>query len=197
VSGKVALVTGSGAGIGRAAALKFAEEGAKVIVSDMNIDGGNETVALVKQKGGDAVFARADVAHAADVEALVTKAVDTYGQLDYACNNAGIEGKIVPIAEQSEDNFDRVMIVNVKGTFLCLKYEIARMLKNGGGAIVLASVAGLIGVSGLGPYVASKHAINGLTKNAALEYSKQGIRVNSVCPGGIETRMLDSLGHSG
>jgi len=193
VSGKVALVTGSGAGIGRAAALKFAEEGAKVIVSDVNIDGGDETVALVKQKGGDAVFARADVAHAADVEALVTKAVDTYGQLDCACNNAGIEGKIVPIAEQSEDNFDRVMIVNVKGTFLCLKYEIARMLKNGGGAIVLASVAGLIGFSGLGPYVASKHAINGLTKNAALEYSKQGVRVNSICPGGIETRMLDSL----
>ena len=193
MSGKVALVTGSGAGIGRAAALKFAEEGAKVIVSDVNIDGGNETVALVKQKGGDAVFARADVAHAADVKALVMKAVDTYGQLDCACNNAGIEGKIVPIAEQSEDNFDRVMIVNAKGTFLCLKYEIARMLKNGGGAIVLASVAGLIGFSGLGPYVASKHAINGLTKNAALEYSKQGIRVNSVCPGGIETRMLDSL----
>lgn len=185
MSGKVALVTGSGAGIGRAAALKFAEEGAKVIVSDVNIDGGDETVALVKQKGGDAVFARADVAHAADVEALVTKAVDTYGQLDCACNNAGIEGKIVPIAEQSEDNFDRVMIVNAKGTFLCLKYEIARMLKNGGGAIVLASVAGLIGFSGLGPYVASKHAINGLTKNAALEYSKQGIRVNSVCPGGL------------
>jgi NAD(P)-dependent dehydrogenase (short-subunit alcohol dehydrogenase family) len=194
VSGKVALVTGSGAGIGRAAALKFAEEGAKVIVSDVNIDGGNETVALVKQKGGDAVFARADVAHAADVEALVTKAFDTYGQLDCACNNAGIEGKIVPITEQSEDNFDRVMTVNAKGTFLCLKYEIARMLKNGGGAIVnLASVAGLIGFPGLGPYVASKHAINGLTKNAALEYSKQGIRVNSVCPGGIETRMLDSL----
>ena len=131
VSGKVALVTGSGAGIGRAAALKFAEEGAKVIVSDVNIDGGNETVALVKQKGGDAVFARADVAHAADVKALVMKAVDTYGQLDCACNNAGMEGNVVPIAEQSEDNFNRVMTVNAKGTFLCLKYEIVHMLKNG------------------------------------------------------------------
>jgi NAD(P)-dependent dehydrogenase (short-subunit alcohol dehydrogenase family) len=103
VSGKVDLVTGSGAGIGRAAALKFAEEGAKVIVSDVNTDGGNETVALIKQKGGDAVFARADVAHATDVEALVTKAVDTYGRIDCACNNAGIEGTVVPIAEQSED----------------------------------------------------------------------------------------------
>jgi NAD(P)-dependent dehydrogenase (short-subunit alcohol dehydrogenase family) len=106
VSGKVALVTGSGAGIGRAAALKFAEEGAKVIVSDVNTDGGKETVALVKQKGGDAVFARADVTHAADVEALVTKVVDTYGRLDCACNNAGIEGKIVRIVDQPEDNFD-------------------------------------------------------------------------------------------
>jgi NAD(P)-dependent dehydrogenase (short-subunit alcohol dehydrogenase family) len=194
MAGKVALVTGSGAGIGRAAALKFAEEGAKVVVSDVDVDGGNETVALVKQEGGDAVFVRADVVKAADVEALVARVVDIYRRLDCACNNAGIEGKIIPLVEQSEDNFDRVMSTNAKGVFLCLKYEIAEMLKNGGGAIVnLASVAGLIGFPGLSPYVASKHAINGLTKNAALEYSKHGIRVNSICPGGIETRMLDSL----
>ncbi len=132
--------------------------------------------------------------NAADAAALVTKAVDTYGRLDCACNNAGIEGNVVPIAEQSEDNFNRVMTVDAKGTFLCLKYELVHMLKNGGGAIVnLASVAVLVGFPGLGPYVASKHAINGLTKNAALEYSKQGVRVNSICPGGIETRTLDSL----
>jgi NAD(P)-dependent dehydrogenase (short-subunit alcohol dehydrogenase family) len=194
LSGKVALVTGSGAGIGRAAALKFAQEGAKVVISDVNAVGGNETVGLVKEKGGDAIFVTADVAKAADVEALIAKAVDSYGRLDCACNNAGIEGKIVPLVEQSEDNFDRVMSINAKGTFFCLKYEIEHMLKNGGGAIVnLASVAGLIGFPGLSPYVASKHAINGLTKNAALEYAKQGIRVNSICPGGIETRMLDSL----
>jgi NAD(P)-dependent dehydrogenase (short-subunit alcohol dehydrogenase family) len=194
VVGKVALVTGAGAGIGRAAALKFAEEGAKVVVSDVNCSGGNETVALIKQKGRDAVFTRADVTNAAEVEALVASAVAAYGQLDCACNNAGIEGKIAPITEQAEEDFNAVMSVNAKGTFLCLKYEIACMLKNGGGAIVnLASVAGLIGFPGLGSYVASKHAINGLTKNAALEYSKLGIRVNSICPGGIETRMLDSL----
>jgi NAD(P)-dependent dehydrogenase (short-subunit alcohol dehydrogenase family) len=194
VSGKVAVVTGSGAGIGRAAALKFAEEGAKVVVSDLDSGGGNETVALVKRVGGDAVFVKADVAKAAEVEALIARVVDTFGQLDCACNNAGIEGKILPSAEQLEDDFDRVMSTNAKGTFLCMKYEIVQMLKNGGGAIVnLASVAGLIGFPGLGPYVASKHAINGLTKNAALEYSKLGVRVNSICPGGIETRMLDSL----
>jgi NAD(P)-dependent dehydrogenase (short-subunit alcohol dehydrogenase family) len=194
VSGKVALVTGAAAGIGRAAALKFAEEGAKVFVSDVNSDGGNETVALIKQKGGDAAYGSADVTRAADVEALVEKVVAAYDRLDCACNNAGVEGKLALIAEQSEADFEKVMSVNAKGTFLCLKYEIAYMIRNGGGAIVnLASVAGLIGFPGLGAYVASKHAINGLTKNAALEYSKMGVRVNSICPGGIETRMLDSL----
>ncbi len=194
LAGKVALVTGSGAGIGRAAALKFAEEGANVIVSDVNMDGGKETVALVKAKGGEAKFTQGDVSKPTQVEALITAAVETYGRLDCACNNAGIEGKIVALAEQEEENFDRVLSINAKGTFLCLKYEIRHMIKQGGGAIVnLSSVAGLIGFPGLSPYVASKHAINGLTKNAALEYSKFGIRVNSICPGGIETRMLDSL----
>jgi NAD(P)-dependent dehydrogenase (short-subunit alcohol dehydrogenase family) len=194
VSGKIALVTGSGAGIGRAAALKFAEEGAVVVVSDIDDESGCETVALVKQKGGDSIFVRADVAKAVEVEALIARVADMYGRLDCACNNAGIEGKVVPITEQHEDDFERVMSVNAKGTFLCLKYEIAQMIKKGGGAIVnLASAAGLVGFPGLGPYVASKHAVNGLTKNAALEYAKLGVRVNSICPGGIKTRMLDSL----
>jgi NAD(P)-dependent dehydrogenase (short-subunit alcohol dehydrogenase family) len=194
VSGKVALVTGAGAGIGRATALKFAAEGAKIVVSDINEKGGAETVAMIRKVGGEAVFIRADVAKQKDVADLIAATVKTYGHLDYACNNAGIEGKVMPLLEQTEDNFNSIMAVNVKGTFFCLQAEIAEMLEDGGGAIVnVSSVAGLIGFPGLSPYVASKHAVLGLTKNAALEYGKKGIRVNAVCPGGIDTRMLDSL----
>ncbi len=194
VAGKVALITGSGAGIGRATALKFAAEGAKVVVSDIGAIGGKETAKQITALGGEAIFVKADVGRAGEAQAMVAKAVDAYGRLDIAVNNAGIEGKIAALVDQPENNYDAVMRVNAKGTFLCLQAEISQMLKNGGGAIVnLASVAGLIGFPGLSPYVASKHAINGLTKNAALEYAKAGIRVNSVCPGGIDTRMLDSL----
>ncbi|MZR12213.1 SDR family oxidoreductase [Maritimibacter sp. DP07] len=194
VEGKIALVTGAGAGIGRATALKFAQEGAKVMVSDVDTKGGEETVEMIRKDGGEAAFMTADVSSAGEVAALVDKVVQTFGRLDCACNNAGIEGKVIPMADQPEANYDAVMGVNAKGTFLCLQTEIKQMQKNGGGAIVnLASVAGLIGFPGLSPYVASKHAVNGMTKNAALEYGKEGIRVNSICPGGIDTRMLDSL----
>lgn len=193
VVGKVALVTGAAAGIGRATALKFAAEGANVVVCDVDAKGAEETVMLITEKGGKAAFVRADVSNPADVDALIHKTVDLYGRLDCACNNAGIEGKIAPLAEQSEDNFDAIMAVNTKGTFLCLRAEINQMLKGGGAIVNLASIAGLIGFAGLSPYTASKHAVIGLTKNAAIEYGKQGIRVNSVCPGGIDTRMLDSL----
>ena len=194
VSGKVALVTGAAAGIGRATALAFAEEGAKVMVSDIDEAGGQETVKLIRDAGGEAVFTRADVSAPEDVTALIAATVERFGRLDCACNNAGIEGRVAPLAEQSLDDYEKVLAINLRGTFLCLQAEIRQMLKQGGGTIVnLASVAGLIGFPGLSPYVASKHAVNGLTKNAALEYGKQGIRVNAVCPAGIETRMLDSL----
>ena len=195
VSGKVALVTGAAAGIGRATALRFAEEGAKVMVCDLDVEGGAETVSMIGATGGEAGFVRADVSDPAGARALVNATVETFGRLDCACNNAGIEGRVAPLAEQTLDNFERVMAVNARGTFLCMQAEIARMLEQGGGGAIvnLASIAGLIGFPGLSAYVASKHAVNGLTKNAALEYGAQGIRVNSVCPGGIETRMLDSL----
>ncbi|MCY0095075.1 glucose 1-dehydrogenase [Hoeflea ulvae] len=193
-SGKTALVTGSGAGIGRATALKFAADGANVVVSDIHVDGGEETVSMIHQAGGSAMFQRADVSKAADVAALVAGVVDQYGRLDCAVNNAGIEGTIAPFADQAEANYDAIMGINAKGTYLCMQAEIRHMLAAGGGTIVnLASIAGLIGFPGLSPYVASKHAVIGMTKNAALEYGKSGIRANAVCPGGIDTRMLDSL----
>lgn len=194
VSGKTALVTGAGAGIGRATARKFSAEGAKVVVSDIDSTGGIETVRLIHADGGKAIFIQADCSKPEDVKALIEGVVEEYESLDCVCNNAGIEGKIAPFAEQTIENYDAVMNVNARGMFLCLRAEIREMLTSGGGAIVnLASIAGLIGFSGIAPYTASKHAVNGLTKNAAVEYGKDGIRVNSICPGGIDTRMLDSL----
>jgi NAD(P)-dependent dehydrogenase (short-subunit alcohol dehydrogenase family) len=192
--GKVALVTGGGSGIGRATALAFAREGAQVVIGDRNTRRGEETVSLIRNAGGTASFRRTDVLVAADIEALVEHAISEYGGLDLAFNNAGIEGDVRPLVEQTEANYDTLMDINVKGVWLSMKYEIPRMLERGGGAIVnCSSVAGMIGFPGLGIYIASKHAVAGLTKTAALEYSAQGIRVNAVNPALIDTEMVDRL----
>jgi len=191
---KVALVTGGGSGIGRATAVAFAREGAQVVIGDSNVQRGEETVSMIRDAGGTASFKRADVLVAAEVKALVNHAVTTYGGLEMAFNNAGIEGDVKPLAEQTEANFDAVMGVNVKGVWLSMKYEIPRMLKQGGGAIVnCSSVAGVVGFPGIGIYAASKHAVVGLTKTAALEYSALGIRINAVNPAATDTEMIDRL----
>jgi NAD(P)-dependent dehydrogenase (short-subunit alcohol dehydrogenase family) len=192
--GKVALVTGGGSGIGRATAIAFAREGAKVVIGNRNVQRGEETVSMIRDTGGTASFKRTDVLVSAEIKALVDHAVTTYDRLDLAFNNAGIEGDPRPLAEQTEANFDAVMDINVKGVWLSMKYEILRMLEQAGGAIVnCSSVAGVIGFPGIGIYAASKHAVIGLTKVAALEYSAQGIRINAVNPAVIDTEMVDRL----
>ncbi len=192
LTGKVAIVTGGSSGIGRASAIAFAREGAKVVIASRREDQGEETVRLVKEAGSDGFFVKTDVAKAEDVKAMVEKTVQQYGRLDYAFNNAGIEEVPTPLVDQTEETFDQIVNINIKGVWLSMKYQIPQMLKNGGGAIVnTSSVGGLIGVPGVPIYVASKHAVLGLTKSAALEYAKQGIRINAVSPGGIETEMFD------
>jgi NAD(P)-dependent dehydrogenase (short-subunit alcohol dehydrogenase family) len=195
LEGKIALVTGGGSGIGRATALAFAREGAKVVIGNRTAQRGEETVVMIKKAGGTASFKQTDVIIAADIAGLVDHAVKTYGGLDLAFNNAGIEGEIKPtMVDHTEANYDAVMDINVKGVWLSMKYEIPRMLERGGGAIVnCSSVAGLIGFPGIAIYVASKHAVVGLTKTAALEFAAKGIRINAVNPAVIDTEMADRI----
>lgn len=191
MEGKVALATGSASGIGRATALALAEQGVRVALADIDRDGGHETLRMIQEMGGEAVFVPADVTQAVEVEAMVGEVVRTFGGLDYAFNNAGIVGKPSLTVECTEENWDQVIAVNLKGVFLCMRYEIPVMLRQGHGAIVnMASIAGLVGIRRNIAYVASKHGVVGLTRAAALEYANAGIRVNAVCPGFVGTPIL-------
>jgi NAD(P)-dependent dehydrogenase (short-subunit alcohol dehydrogenase family) len=196
--GKVALVTGASSGIGRASALTFAREGARVVVADIDVNGGEQTVQAIKERGGDAIFVKTDVSKAAEVEALINKAVANYGRLDFAFNNAGIEYLGGGTAECTEKDWDSVINTNLKGVWLCMKYEIPQMVKGGGGAIVnTSSVLGLVNFPDNAPYTISKLGVIALTKCAALEYAEAGIRINAVCPGAIQTPLLERVSATG
>ena len=190
--GKVAIVTGGASGIGLACSEVFARGGARVVIADINEEVGNRAISDIKGAGGEAIFTRTDVGNPADVEAMVEAAVQAFGRLDIAVNNAGIGGESAPTGSYSIEGWHKVININLNSVFYCMRYQIPRMLESGGGTIVnMASILGTVGIANSPAYVSAKHGVVGLTKSAALEYAKQGVRINSVCPGFIMTPLID------